>query len=1007
MDINLNVLTVSLFIGGIISAFTTAILFLRSGNPVRIFAVMMSGVTIWAIAYSFELASTNLDTILFWVKVEYIGIALIPAFWLIFTLQYVGFDNYLNRKVVTAIFIVPVTTLILVWTNQWHGLHYYTSSIIEMDGLLLLNFQPGIWYLFFTVTFYFYLVFGTVLLVRKYLKENPLYRKQIRVILIGTFVPWFANILYLGKVSPLEYLDLTPFAFVVTGVVISVGLLRFKLFEVVPFAKERIVEEMNTGILILDSLLHVVDSNHSMRKILNETETGILGKPVFTLLRDDPRFIALLEAKREDSFEYRREEDRSLVIFEVFVKPLRDQKEQITGFFIGFRDVTESRRMQDDLRNTTQILEEAGELARVGGWVLDLKTDRLEMTEMTREILGLSPESSHTLEEAMATFIRPESRAEMQSAINAAIEKNRAYKLELPAFTSSGKEIWIAVYGKPVKEGENISRVVGSVQDITQRKDAEKELIESKKIAESASQAKTEFLANMSHEIRTPLNGIIGFSDLLLKTHLNKIQKKYMETVYYSAKSLLDILNDILDLSKIEAGRMELFPVETDLSQLCNRVTEILQYQAEQKGIEIRLNISSEIPSVVMLDELRLRQILMNLMGNAVKFTQKGFVELKIEWLANSEPPRILFSVTDSGIGISPENQKKIFQAFSQVDGSVTREFGGTGLGLAISSRLLKLMNSSLSLESVSGKGSTFSFELQESEPRAAEATTREGFPDGEMSGAPPAANSEREADSKKESLAPPVLKDSEQNFSVLLAEDNETNRFLLKVILKTLFPNVRCIEAVNGTESVELFLKHRPELIFMDVQMPMMSGYEATETIRKSESGRDVVIIACTAGSMKGEKEKCLTAGMNDYLSKPVTREEVRAIVGKWLLNEVEGVDPESAVHYNQAMLKERFYGSDDILEELLPAARNSLEESERRFKELSEMPDSELDLEAIRKMAHKVRGTAVSISFDRLTILAEKLENSSGDDPKEMKALLQKTIEEIRYLLDHIRSL
>jgi len=509
----------------------------------------MVGVTVWTVAYSFELASTDIETVLFWVKVEYIGISLIPAFWLVFTIRYSGYEAYLDRKIRSLIFFVPVLTLLLVWTNEWHQLHYTTSSLIETDGLMLLNFQPGIWYLFFTVTFYCYLIFGTILLVRKYFKVNPLYRNQIRVILIGTFVPWFANMLYLADIKPLDYLDLTPFTFVVTGIVISLGLLRYKLFEIVPFAKERIVEEMNTGILILDSLFYVVDSNQSIRTILNETETTILGKSAFTLLSDDPGLIRILEGKKEDSFEYRKSTEESVTIYEVFIKPLLDHRDQINGYFIGFRDVTESRMIQDELRNAKDILEEAGELAKVGGWVLDSHSNELEMTEMTCRIFGIRDGNTEGLNDAIERHISEEYRERLRSAIETAIKKNQAYKLELPAITTNGKKIWIALFGKPVMEQGKCVRLVGSVKDITLRKKAERELLESKKMAESSNEAKSEFLANMSHEIRTPLNGIIGFSDLLLKTKLNQVQKKYMSTIYYSAKSLLDILNRLEELN--------------------------------------------------------------------------------------------------------------------------------------------------------------------------------------------------------------------------------------------------------------------------------------------------------------------------------------------------------------------------------------------------------------------------------------------------------------------------
>ena len=388
---------------------------------------------------------------------------------------------------------------------------------------------------------------------------------------------------------------------------------------------------------------------------------------------------------------------------------------------------------------------------------------------------------------------------------------------------------------------------------LTQLEEANLNLKVAKGKAEVATHTKSMFLANMSHEIRTPLNGVIGLSKLLKKTPLNDEQKELLDIITISGENLLLIINDILDFSKIESGQVQLEIIDFEFKTLVNNVYQLMKFKAREKGISLNCFISDEIPAFLMGDPLRISQILMNLVNNAIKFTHKGSVDIHIELIGrNGQNIWLLFKVSDTGIGITEEGKQLLFKEFSQTESSISREYGGTGLGLAISKNLVLMMNGEIGVHSQLGQGSEFWFKL------------------------PLKESMNLALQHRKEVHSIP------SNINILLAEDNLINQKVATLSLKHL--GFECDIAKNGREAFHLFEQNRYDLIFMDMQMPEVDGLQSTEMIREYEKETDIkypcYIVAITANAMVEDKQRCFQAGMNNFLTKPFTENDLRNIL-------------------------------------------------------------------------------------------------------------------------------
>ncbi|MBF0328626.1 MAG: response regulator [Nitrospirae bacterium] len=578
-------------------------------------------------------------------------------------------------------------------------------------------------------------------------------------------------------------------------------------------------------------------------------------------------------------------------------------------------------------------------------------------------------------------------------------------------FDGSGNQMNVEVSASPITdENGNVVQIVHVSRNISERKSAEKrirqlntdlekqvdELQKAKEIAETSALARSRFLANMSHELRTPMNAIIGMADLALDTHLTAEQKEYLTVISHASKSLLKILNDILNLSKIESGKLELEEIVFDLKSVITDSLSIVSLAASEKGVALNYSVSAETPQTLKGDPERLKQILVNLLGNAVKFTDKGEISVHVKEMPSEKSEKrnrhpLLFSVHDTGIGIPIEKQKCIFDDFAQADESTTKKYGGTGLGLAISKKLAELMSGNVWVESEPQRGATFYFTAV--------------FNTADASG------TEEHLSCKQDSTA--ELKESIP-LKILIAEDNDFNQMLAVRLLEKLGHTVTVAE--NGLKAIEQLEKELFDLVLMDIQMPEMDGLTATRIIRNTASkvlDHKVPIVAMTANAMREDREQCLAAGMNDYISKPISMQELAHILSA--LNYSTKEDVADLVHDKEKepikdtrtvidIIKLFEYvgfeivgNNEEFIVKIIDAFRNS---SSERLITLNRSFEAG-DLNTLEREAHTLKSMAASIGAETLKNIASDIENASRNKqlvPEQtitsLKAELQKVL-------------
>jgi PAS domain S-box-containing protein len=562
-----------------------------------------------------------------------------------------------------------------------------------------------------------------------------------------------------------------------------------------------------------------------------------------------PLARALLHGETcQEQFIIRRPDNEDRIVW-AHAAPIRNEQGEITAGIVVFPDITETKRTQEELQN---IFDMSLDLICIA----DIRTIRfLKVNPAFTTTLGYTEDE--LLEHSFLEFIHPDDVAPTLRVIEDRLRAgDKVLDFENRYLCKDGSYRWLSWLSHPRPE-QGVTYAVA--HDITNRKQAEKNMQAAREEAEAASQAKSQFLANMSHELRTPLTGILGMLQLLQITRLDGQQAEYTDNAIQAGKRLNRLLSDLLDLARIEAGKLEVRREDFDVMETMDAVIQLFQPVAAHKGLKLALTLDPSIPRSLRGDTVRLQQILTNLVGNAVKFTEAGAVEVEAWLLPGLEKNvrRILFSVADTGIGIPDDLLAELFNTFTQGETDLTRKHQGAGLGLGISRNLVRLMGGSMAVESEPGQGTRFHFAIpfetaqapQSPEPGAGPGTRPEGFP---------------------------ALK-------VLLAEDDRISRMSLKMQLEQDGHTVRVAD--NGQEALAALAEDSFDLVLMDVQMPVMNGVQATERIRRAEAGdrnRDIPIVALTAYAMPGDAERFLAAGMDDYVAKPVDLEELRRALSR-----------------------------------------------------------------------------------------------------------------------------
>lgn len=884
-----------------------------SDAPVgRPFCWLMGLSAVWVVMYSLQMVVDSISLKILFSKIQHgsnVFLTLMVV-WIVF--EYLDLHYWLARRRFGWLFLLHLTFVGFIATSHYHTLWRYDYQLDPTSLLPVMQYRTGIGQKLYTLVITLE-VFGSLGLLIFSFSSRKAYVRETLLISLGIIIPFFANILFVLGFSPISDYNFAPLAFVFTSGMYLWAFHRLNLFDLTPVARNLIMDALDEVIIVLNQQHRLIDFNRAAQLVCGLSFQESIGLHAGQLPGEwGPIFDRLI-----DSSTTRHEvvigEGTSRRHYELTILPINDHRQQQRGWVFLFHDITARKQAEEALRASEARYRRLFQDTPIALWEEDFSAtknylDRLKTTGITDfdqyfedhpaeiahcmnlmrvvdvnqaalQLYGVT--DKQTLVDNLFQTFDPQSTQPVVAALSALAAGKLTFETELVSYKLTGEPMALLLRSfTSLDDQTGFARLVVAMLDLTDRKRAEELLMQAKETADAANQAKSTFLASMSHELRSPLNAILGFAQIMHRNpHLTPENLEHIGIILQSGKHLLTLINQVLDLSKIEAGYLTLNPQDVNLYQLLDELRDIFILKATNKGLQLYVEREANIPAYIRTDEIKLRQVLINLLNNALKFTEVGGVTVNVELVepttdfvsGSRQICHLKFEISDTGPGIAPEEMATLFQPFSQTEtGRQVQE--GTGLGLSISQNFVQLMGGLIEARSPAvnqssnlGPGTTFFFTIQ------AEII------------APPLVSYHRPTTMEQPIIA---LEPGQPSYRLLIVDDKLDNRQLLIKLLAPL--GVEWQEATNGAEAVERWQTFQPHLIWMDIRMPVMDGYEATRQIRNGEKQSSTAIptkiIGITAGVYAEERETVLQAGCDDFLQKPFRQADFFQLMGQHL---------------------------------------------------------------------------------------------------------------------------